>query len=104
MVSPYLHGDQIRYEVLAHASVDVGSTPVGLPNIPGGDLRAQIKRTVIRAVDGQLFWTGDGTDPTGPDAFPAEELEIFVYDGSELDLFQMVSAVGTVDVRVIYMC
>ena len=103
IVSPFLHGDQVRFLVLAHESVTVGATSTPFPNIPTGDVRKEIKRVVVRG-DGAFYWTADGSDPTGPDAFPALADEIMVWDGIDLEAFRMAAAGPDVDLRVIYMC
>jgi hypothetical protein len=102
IVSPFLHGDQVRFLVLAHESVTVGATSTPLPNIPTGDVRKEIKRTVLRG-DGDFFWTADGSDPSGPDAFPALADEVLVWDGIDLEAIRMFAS-ASVDLRVIYMC
>lgn len=103
LVSPFLHGDQVRFQILAHESVMVGATATPLPNIPAGDVRKEIKRVVLRG-NGDFNWTGDGSDPTGADAFPALADEVLVWDGNDLEAFRMAAVGPDVDLRVIYMC
>lgn len=102
--TPYLHGDQVRFQIWDHAQVSVGTSATGLPDIPTGDVRKEIKRVIIRPVDGDIFWNGLGGNPADGTGFPAPKMEIMVYDGNDLESFKMAAAAGTVDVRIIYLC
>lgn len=95
----YEGGVQIKFSAIAHRENNaVTSTPVGLPSIPDEDL---VKRVVIRVLGDGIYWTDDGTAPSTSHGFPLQKDETLVYDGHDLNLFQMISAT-TSDVRVIY--
>lgn len=94
-------GSVITYSALGHEQLTVGSTAVGLPNLPNLD---RLRRVVIRNLNQPINWQDDGNDPTSSTGFHALADEIVVYDG-EFDLIKFIrasTATADADVRIAY--
>jgi hypothetical protein len=91
------HGLRIGFDVLGHESLALTTTPTGLPSLP--ELRL-IKRFVIRALDGPIWWMVGDYDHSI--AMKADEGEVVSLDTDPARFF-MRSDTGIVDVRIIYL-
>jgi hypothetical protein len=81
---------------LGHNKVTVGTTPVGLPNIPEG-----AKRVVLYSMTNLFVYRDDGVSPSSTDGMPIPAETHFIYDTDPDENFLMWAASDTV-VRVAY--
>lgn len=101
MAARFEQGLLVTYSALGHEQLTVGTTAVGLPNLP--DL-AKLRRVVVRNLGEPMNWRDDGTSPTANTGFPSLADEIMVFDGDfeQLEFIRSASAGNDIDVRIAY--
>lgn len=99
MSSAFDNGIQIRFNALGRGQALVSSTPTGFPSLP--DLE-RLRRTVIRPIDGDIWFADDGLAPSAANSMLLMEGEILIYDSQFPDKFKMIARTTDVDVRFLY--